>query len=325
MQNRTAFATDPVLTIVDMQNIQTELQTLITAFGGSLSGSDLTQVSKAISDAVSNSSYYADSGAANAYVLSAVAGSIGQSTLRTGSLIRFMAANANSGASTINVASLGVKAIKRADGSTALSANDITTTEYTHLIYDGTNWRILSFGLIQGSKGVFTDRIVDKTGYLSPVGEIKMFAGASAPNGFLICDGSAISRTNYADLFAITSTTYGVGDGTTTFNLPDMRETYAVGVGTRGSGITAHDIFTLGQFKDDQTQGHKHLVDRGDGSQLSTYSGTGAAGTLKTESGITKDYDISTLLPISDGTNGTPRTGTTTRGKAIGVNYIIKY
>lgn len=49
------------------------------------------------------------------------------------------------------------------------------------------------------------------------------FAGASAPSGYLLCDGSAVSRSTYSGLFAVCGTTYGIGDGSTTFNLPDLR------------------------------------------------------------------------------------------------------
>jgi hypothetical protein len=58
-----------------------------------------------------------------------------------------------------------------------------------------------------------------------PVGSVIPFAGASAPQGFLLCDGSAYGRTDplYANLFAVIGITYGGGDGTTTFNVPDMR------------------------------------------------------------------------------------------------------
>lgn len=57
-----------------------------------------------------------------------------------------------------------------------------------------------------------------------PVGTIIPFAGNSVPQGYLLCDGSAISRTTYASLFAVIGTIYGAGDGSTTFNLPDYRE-----------------------------------------------------------------------------------------------------
>lgn len=57
----------------------------------------------------------------------------------------------------------------------------------------------------------------------NPPGAVSMFAQASAPPGWLICDGSAISRTTYAALFSAIGTTYGSGDGSTTFNIPDAR------------------------------------------------------------------------------------------------------
>ena len=63
-----------------------------------------------------------------------------------------------------------------------------------------------------------------------------MYAGSSAPNGWSICNGAAISRTTYATLFGIIGTTYGVGDGSTTFNLPDFRGRAPVGVGTGTGG-----------------------------------------------------------------------------------------
>lgn len=58
------------------------------------------------------------------------------------------------------------------------------------------------------------------SGAVVNVGTIQAFGGSTAPDGWLICDGSAISRTLYADLFAVIGETYGAGDGSTTFNLP---------------------------------------------------------------------------------------------------------
>ena len=52
------------------------------------------------------------------------------------------------------------------------------------------------------------------------IGSVTWYAGAGTPENYLLCDGSAVSRTNYADLFAVIGTTYGAGDGSTTFNLP---------------------------------------------------------------------------------------------------------
>ena len=75
-------------------------------------------------------------------------------------------------------------------------------------------------------------------GNLIPTGMIQMYSGSAAPTGWFLCDGTAYSRTTYATLFAVISTTYGSGDGSTTFNVPDFRGRMPVGAGT-GTGLTA--------------------------------------------------------------------------------------
>ena len=82
--------------------------------------------------------------------------------------------------------------------------------------------------LVAGNVGeVYTKAQVDTmianaVALAEPVGSIKPFAGTTVPDGYLLCDGSAISRTTYAALFAVIGTTYGTGDGSTTFNLPKL-------------------------------------------------------------------------------------------------------
>ena len=61
-------------------------------------------------------------------------------------------------------------------------------------------------------------------------GMIYMYAGSTAPSGYLICDGSAVSRTTYSALFSVIGTSYGSGDGSTTFNVPNMSGRISVGV-----------------------------------------------------------------------------------------------
>ena len=63
----------------------------------------------------------------------------------------------------------------------------------------------------------------------SEVGTIKPWGKATAPAGYLLCDGSAVSRSTYADLFAVISTTYGAGDSSTTFNVPDLQGKFPQG------------------------------------------------------------------------------------------------
>lgn len=68
--------------------------------------------------------------------------------------------------------------------------------------------------------------------HVNPTGTVQPYAGSSAPSGWLICDGSAVSRTTYAPLFAILGSTFGAGDGSTTFNIPNMLGRGPIGVGT---------------------------------------------------------------------------------------------
>lgn len=82
-----------------------------------------------------------------------------------------------------------------------------------------------------------------------PSGMVTMTAANTAPSGWLLCNGSAISRTTYADLFTAIGTTYGVGDGSTTFNIPDLRGRVAVGT---DSSQTEFDV--LGETGGSKTQ-----------------------------------------------------------------------
>lgn len=71
-------------------------------------------------------------------------------------------------------------------------------------------------------------------GFDNFIGMIAPFAMGSVPTGWLSCDGSAVSRTTYADLFGKISTTWGAGNGSTTFNVPDLRGAFVRGTGTNG-------------------------------------------------------------------------------------------
>ena len=86
----------------------------------------------------------------------------------------------------------------------------------------------------------------------TPVGSLQAYAGASAPNGWLLCDGTAVSRTLYAELFSVLSTTYGAGDASTTFNVPDMRGRMPMGAGT-GKGLNATGATGTAPSGTDQT------------------------------------------------------------------------
>lgn len=164
---------------------------------------------------------------------------------------------------------------------------------------------------------------------LMPVGTLMMFSGASAPDGYLIADGSAISRETYSALFAVISTTYGAGDGSTTFNLPNLEDRIAMGangdLGTTGGNSTV--TLTTDQLPEHShgvtDPGHSHTVGMGkDDGNLSHGAGQYGPGDAD---GI--DYNI---------TSGSSTTGisidNTGNGEAFSIlnpyiklNYIIKY
>lgn len=114
------------------------------------------------------------------------------------------------------------------------------------------------------------DRIKDKTGFVMPVGLIAPYGGATAPEGWLLCDGSTVSRSLYADLFAALGTAWGEGNGTTTFNLPDLRGRFVRGV-DQGTGNdpdaaqrTAHNNGNsgdnVGSYQADEIRAHDHFM-----------------------------------------------------------------
>lgn len=100
----------------------------------------------------------------------------------------------------------------------------------------------LSAGTNIDSAAITTDKLATNTiQLLTPTGSITQYGGGSAPTGWLFCDGAAISRTTYAALFAVIGTTFGSGDGSTTFNLPDLKGRVPVGKAVAGTFSTLNN------------------------------------------------------------------------------------
>lgn len=168
-----------------------------------------------------------------------------------------------------------------------------------------------------------------------PGDSIEWLSATIRPGRWLWQNGQAVDREVYADLFAVIGTTYGVGNGTTTFNVPDRRESSPYGAGTQAAvtgtthgAITTHDALALGAFADDRAQAHKHY------NSLFPSGASGNPGSipalLSGNRGNAVENDSTAITAYdgqmkADGANGTPRTGTTTRGKIFGVNYLIRY
>lgn len=118
-----------------------------------------------------------------------------------------------------------------------------------------------------------------------PTGVLQDFAGTSAPDGWLLCDGSEVSRTEYAALFAVIGTTYGVGDGSTTFNLPDERGQFRRGLDNMGTAAGAAGVDvdgtarTVGQAQAHAFGSHDHaLRSNTSGGSLTTINNSVFAG-----------------------------------------------
>lgn len=92
--------------------------------------------------------------------------------------------------------------------------------------------------------------------HLQPIGTVSMFANSTAPTGWLKCNGAAISRTSYSDLFSVIGTTYGTGDGSTTFNLPDFRGRF-LRSWDDGRGVDSGRTFASLQT---EQNGHDHAI-----------------------------------------------------------------
>lgn len=119
------------------------------------------------------------------------------------------------------------------------------------------------------------------SGDSTPIGTVQAYAGSTAPNGYLLCDGSAVSRTTYKELFQVIGTTYGTGDGSTTFNLPNIKGKVVV---MQDANDTDFDTLgeTGGEKKHtltiDELAGHQHnqVLVTGIPFGFNAPSGTGA-------------------------------------------------
>jgi microcystin-dependent protein len=156
---------------------------------------------------------------------------------------------------------------------------------------------------------------------MAPVGAVMAFARSTVPTGWLKCNGAAVSRTTYADLFAAIGTTYGAGDGSTTFNLPDLRGEFIRGHDD-GRGVDAGRGFGTAQA--DAFQGHYH----GPLSPMTLFVGESSAGNTSPAAGLGAANSVSTATtgnPVTNGTHDTPRTAAETRPRNVALMYCIKF
>jgi microcystin-dependent protein len=160
----------------------------------------------------------------------------------------------------------------------------------------------------------------------APTGGLIMWSTSTAPSGWLLCNGTAVSRTTYAALFAVISTTFGIGDGSTTFNLPNYVNRFPIGVGSTAAlaatgGSNDAVVVSHTHTATSSDSGHSHSVGIGGGSSspagLTAPSGTPiASGGSSTGTGFAS---ITTTVN-SAGVSGT----NANLPPYLGINFIIK-
>jgi len=193
-----------------------------------------------------------------------------------------------------------------------------------------------------------------------PTGALCMWPTGAAPSGFLLCQGQAVSRVTYASLYAVIGTTYGIGDGSSTFNVPNFKGRLPIGL-----DATDSDFDLLGDTGGQKTlQQHNHsidhdhpAVDSGAGSPHShtitvdphthtvdkrdnvssfttgapassagsaTSTSTSGSTTVTASASVENSHYHSVNIPALSGTSGTSGTGATNMNPFLVVNFIIK-
>lgn len=160
-----------------------------------------------------------------------------------------------------------------------------------------------------------------------PTGGIIAYGAASAPTGFLLCDGSLVNRTTYSTLFGIISTTFGAGDGSTTFALPDLRGRFPLGTAASGTGSTLGGTGGLiDHVHTGPSHTHSTTVPRdGWGQTLNSPSTSGRlnSGFAAGAGQFSSSYQPTADIAVTSSASGTGDTGTA-NPPFIALSFIIK-
>lgn len=167
-----------------------------------------------------------------------------------------------------------------------------------------------------------------------PAGTLLPFVGGNVPAGFLLCDGSTVSRAIYASLFAAIGVSHGAGDGATTFHLPDYRGRFVRGADDMGTGAAGRDPDAasrtasnsggnsgnaVGSVQSDAFKAHLHDIQGGTGGA------TNLTSRIPPMAGVTasdSSYDRWNAAKAQQ--NGVAHSGTETRPQNSAAKYIIK-
>ena len=220
----------------------------------------------------------------------------------------------------LNISNLN--AISVISTNTITTNNTITNLNTTNTITN--NNTITNLNATNTITTNITTSVLSATNF---VGMVAPFATSTVPSGWLYCDGSAVSRTSYADLFSAIGTTWGAGNSTSTFSLPDFRGVFMRGIGTGSYGGLTKGGFSLGTYGQDQVQQHTHPVSlygiASDGGNnyhwLVKMEQLGDGWVMKNVQEGLASYGMTAYG------YGTARFGYETQPYCVGVKYCIKY
>lgn len=220
-------------------------------------------------------------------------------------VISFIAGFTNTGATTINANSVGNKNVYKQTGSgpVALTGGEIIAGNIYNISYDGTEFQLLNPVSAE------------------PTGSVIAFAASTAPTGYIECNGSAISRTTFSGLFNIIGTTFGSGDGSTTFNIPDLRGYFVRGWADTGSVDSGR---AFGSTQTGDVAPHSHTINDPTHSHaivptaLTAGGSGGTVGGSQLFNGVTDTQASATGITINNST------GTETRPVNVALMYCIK-
>jgi len=177
-----------------------------------------------------------------------------------------------------------------------------------------------------------------------PPGSIFPYAAPTAPEGFLLCYGQEVSRITYSNLFAAIDITYGSGDGSTTFNVPDLRGRALIGLdnmgGTSADNVTNDEGDVLGgtggeenhTITTDETPSHHHTLYSNNGEHSTTNGYRDGLGAIGGDNGVGSDYPVGTSSYYNANSNGVQYVASSGGGSShnnmqpwMAVNYIMRY
>jgi microcystin-dependent protein len=214
--------------------------------------------------------------------------------------------NATTGSQSIVVKTAAGTGVTLANGFTQLMYCDGTNVVLASIPINATNGNVAIAGnTTVGGNLAVTGAITVAGGEIIPAGVIWEYGGAAAPTGWLLCNGAAVSRATYAALFAIIGTTYGSGDGSTTFNVPDRRDRVSVGAGSSYSRGQTGGAVTATTSTDGS---HNHTGNTG-GTTLTVAQIPGHQHTGSTSTNGDHNHTFQTGTGGSGGTAGTVPTG----------------